>query len=74
MKSKKNKISNIKKTPKPEMPSAVDDAANVMSKYSSKENKFHLKIKNTLSRQLIMKSHLTFRPQKKGGKNPLFFE
>ena len=28
MKSKKNKISNIKKTPKPEMPSAVDDAAN----------------------------------------------
>ena len=35
MKSKKNKISNIKKTPKPEMPSAVDDAANVMSSYNT---------------------------------------
>tara|TARA_Y100000768_G_scaffold345967_1_gene293208 strand:- start:1384 stop:1566 length:183 start_codon:yes stop_codon:yes gene_type:complete len=43
MKSKKNKISNIKKTPKPEMPSAVDDAADVMSKYSSKKNKVPLK-------------------------------
>ena len=39
MKSKKNKISNIKKIQKSEMPSAVDDAANVMSKYSKNKNK-----------------------------------
>lgn len=37
MKSKKNKISNIKKIQKSERPSAVDDAANVMSKYSKKK-------------------------------------
>ena len=43
MKSKKNKILNIKKIPKQEMPSAVDDAADVMSKYSSKKNKAPLK-------------------------------
>ena len=39
MKSKKNKISNIKKIQKSERPSAVDDAANVMSKYSKKKNR-----------------------------------
>ena len=45
MKSKKNKISNIKKIQKSERPSAVDDAANVMSKYSKKKNKAQLKYK-----------------------------
>ena len=45
MKSKKNKISNIKKIQKSEMPSAVDDAADVMSKNSSKKNKAQLKDK-----------------------------
>ena len=32
----KNKISNIKKIQKSKMPSAVDDAADVMTKYSKK--------------------------------------
>ena len=45
MKSKKNKISNIKKIQKSERPSAVDDAANVMSKYSNKKNKAQLEDK-----------------------------
>ena len=45
MKSKKNKISNIKKIQKSERPSAVDDAANVMSKYSKKMNKAQLEDK-----------------------------
>ena len=45
MKSKKNKISNIKKIQKSERPSAVDDAANVMSKYSKKKNKAKLEDK-----------------------------
>ena len=45
MKSKKNKISNIKKIQKSERPSAVDDAANVMSKYSKKKNKEQLENK-----------------------------
>ena len=42
MKSKKIKLQRAKKL-KSEMPSAVDDAADVMSKYSSKKNKFPLK-------------------------------
>ena len=45
MKSKKNKISNIKKIQKSERPSAVDDAANVMSKYSKEKNKAQLEDK-----------------------------
>ena len=38
MKSKKDKTSNIRKIQKPETPSAVEDAADVMSKYSGKKN------------------------------------
>ena len=45
MKSKNNKISNIKKTQKSERPSAVDDAENVMSKNSKKKNKAQLEDK-----------------------------
>ena len=45
MKSKKNKIEGIKIIQRTEIPSAVDDAANVMSKYSSKKNKAQLKDK-----------------------------
>tara|TARA_B100000965_G_scaffold247601_1_gene207968 strand:- start:425 stop:607 length:183 start_codon:yes stop_codon:yes gene_type:complete len=45
MKNKKYKNKNIKEIQRPEMPSAVDDAADVMSKYSSKRNKFPLKEK-----------------------------
>ena len=45
MKSKKNKISNIEKIQKSEKPSAVDDAANVMSKYSKNKNKVQLEDK-----------------------------
>ena len=45
MKSKKNKIGNIKKIQKSERPSAVDDAANVMSKYSKNKNKVQLEDK-----------------------------
>ena len=45
MKSKKNQSSNIKKIQKSKMPSAVDDAADVMSKYSKKKNKAQLKDK-----------------------------
>ena len=45
MKSKKNKISNNKTIQKTDSPSAVDDAANVMSKYSKKKNKAQLEDK-----------------------------
>ena len=45
MKTKKNKIKNLEKIQAPQTPSAVDDAANVMSKYSSKKNKAQLKDK-----------------------------
>tara|TARA_B100001175_G_scaffold166847_1_gene141434 strand:+ start:449 stop:631 length:183 start_codon:yes stop_codon:yes gene_type:complete len=45
MKSKKNKIGNIKKIQKSQMPSAEDNAADVMSKYSSKKNKANLRDK-----------------------------
>ena len=45
MKNKKYKNKNIKEIQRPEMPSAVDDAADVMSKYSSKRNKSPLKEK-----------------------------
>jgi|TARA_B100001063_G_C16433654_1_gene390094 hypothetical protein len=44
MKSKKIKLQRAKKL-KSEMPSAVDDAADVMSKYSSKKNKVLLEDK-----------------------------
>ena len=44
MKRKKIKLQRAKKL-KSEMPSAVDDAADVMSKYSSKKNKVLLEDK-----------------------------
>jgi hypothetical protein len=44
MKSKKIKLQRAKKL-KSEIPSAVDDAADVMSKYSSKKNKVLLEDK-----------------------------
>ncbi len=44
MKSKKIKLQRAKKL-KSEMPSAVDDAADVMSKFSSKKNKVLLEDK-----------------------------
>ena len=40
METKKNKIKNIEKIQAPNTPSAVDDAADVMSNYSSKKKKY----------------------------------
>ena len=40
METKKNKIKNIEKIQAPNTPSAVDDAADVMSKYSSKKKNY----------------------------------
>ena len=40
METKKNKIKNLEKIQAPHTPSAVDDAADVMSKYSSKKKKY----------------------------------
>ena len=40
METKKNKIKNIEKIQEHNTPSAVDDAADVMSNYSSKKKKY----------------------------------
>ena len=45
METKKNKIKNIEKIQVPNTPSAVDDAADVMSKYSSKKKNYQPKDK-----------------------------
>ena len=45
MESKKSKTSGLEKIQKSNTPSAVDDAADVMSKYSNKKNKYHIKDK-----------------------------
>ena len=45
METKKNKIKNLEKIQAPQTPSAVDDAADVMSKYSSKKKNYQPKDK-----------------------------
>ena len=45
METKKNKIKNLEKIQAPQTPSAVDDAADVMSKYSSKQKNYQRKDK-----------------------------
>lgn len=45
MKTKKNKIKNLEKIQAPQTPSAVDDDADVMSKYSSKKKNYQPKDK-----------------------------
>ena len=45
MESKKSKTSGLEKIQKSNTPSAVDDAADVMSKYSNKKNKYQIKEK-----------------------------
>ena len=45
MESKKNKTSGLDKIQKSKTPSAVDDAADVMSKYSNKKKKYQIKDK-----------------------------
>ena len=45
MESKKNRTSNLEKFQKTKTPSAVDDAADVMSKYSNKKKKHQIKDK-----------------------------
>ena len=46
MESKKNKTSSLEKIQKSKTPSAVDDAADVMSKYSNKKKKKKYQIKD----------------------------
>ena len=45
MESKKNRTSNLEKIQKTKTPSAVDDAADVMSKYSNKKKEYRIKDK-----------------------------
>ena len=45
MESKKSKTSGLEKIQKSKTPSAVDDAADVMTKYSNKKNKYQIKDK-----------------------------
>ena len=45
MESKKNRTSNLEKIQKTKTPSAVDDAADVMSKYPNKKKKYQIKDK-----------------------------
>ena len=45
MESKKNRTSNLEKIQKTKTPSAVNDAADVMSKYSNKKKKYQIKDK-----------------------------
>ena len=45
MESKKSKTSGLDKIQKSKTPSAVDDAADVMSKYSNKKKKYQIKNK-----------------------------
>ena len=45
MESKKSKTSGLDKIQKSKTPSAVDDAADVMSKYSNKKKKYQIKDK-----------------------------
>ena len=45
MESKKNKTSSLEKIQKSKTPSAVDDASDVMSKYSNKKKKYQIKDK-----------------------------
>jgi hypothetical protein len=45
MESKKNKTSSLEKIQKSKTPSAVDDAADVMSKYPNKKKKYQIKDK-----------------------------
>ena len=41
-----------------DLPSAVDDAADVMSKYKKRKKKLIQKVKNLSFHQLIMRNHL----------------
>ena len=43
MESKKNKTSGLEKIQKSKTPSAVDDAADVLSKYSNEKKKYQIK-------------------------------
>ena len=45
MESKKSKTSGLDKIQKSKTPSAVDDTADVMSKYSNKKKKYQIKDK-----------------------------
>ena len=45
METKKNNIKNLEKIQAPQTPSAADDAADVMSKYSSKKKNYQPKDK-----------------------------
>ena len=45
MESKKSKTSGLEKIEKSKTPSAVDDAADVMSKYSNEKKKYQIKDK-----------------------------
>ena len=45
MESKKNRTSNLEKIQKTKTPSAVDDAADVMSKYSNKKKEYRIEDK-----------------------------
>ena len=45
MESKKSKTSGLEKIQKSKTPSAVDEAADLMSKYSNKNNKYQIKDK-----------------------------
>ena len=49
MESKKNRTSNLEKFQKTKTPSAVDDAADVMSKYSNKKKEYRIEEKNPSS-------------------------
>ena len=64
---------------KNDLPSAVDDAADVMSRYKKRKKTLIQKIKNLSFRQLIIRDHLITKFHllltiKKGSKEPFFIK